>query len=293
MTRKNDDNINSLCEFLKLEHPECYDFKNRIKKRANDYATETLLENLANIENCNPIKTALISHNFTSKYTRLHLDSSAGGCKLTDEIYCKLWGWHFTNSTSRACPKELKTTLKLKQTTDFQLGSDTMNSFKTIYNKAIEIYEKEGLEHKVYDNENLQKYATLTHTIGNFTLIPFQIRFSNDYRLKNFNRYRGCNGKIKDTWDISLNEMKRYFGKEHEKYGKEFFKKYVDTFFLKMYVDENYNVLPLFSRPTRTLELQENPLPQTLDELNIFLEVANARILQRSLILLSELNKYH
>ncbi|MCL2014780.1 MAG: hypothetical protein FWG68_00870 [Defluviitaleaceae bacterium] len=267
--------MTSLCKFLEMEHPEWYDFKEEIKEQAEEYAKTNPPEDLEGLTDCNPIKRALISHHFTSNSPegkRLHLDSNNGGCQLTNRIYANLWKLYCNSKKGNTweCNDE-------KFVLIGRFGSDTMNSFKSIYNI---FHEKFGDE--AYKNVNLQEYAKLTHTIGNFTPIPFSIRFFRQHKSKCFNKHRGCNKRIEDMWDISLNGIKIHFERE---YSVKIFRDYIDTFCLNTYVDKDCNVRPLFNKETRKLTPQPSPLPQTECELNEFLESANKKIIQRGTIL--------
>lgn len=173
--------IDSIEKFLQLEDPALYDFKN-----------QSLNEDSTN-ENNNSIY----------KYFRYKLDSSSSDCdkcQLAYDIYNRLWNWPLEGS----CNYRLVDLNNSK----VLLGADTINSFWTTYKIVLQIFYKDYIddfhkqkencraqgkvlyewlkdnkqieavkekinqqcEFKIYDE--LCKFAELTHSIGNFTLIP-------------------------------------------------------------------------------------------------------------------------
>jgi hypothetical protein len=205
-------------------------------------------------------------------------DNSNGSCKLMDDIYENLWSWSYDKRYS------INETLNSRMNVNWaRYGTDTMNSFKSIYNQALKLYKSD--EAKANNIYSLQKFAGLTHTVGNFTLVPFKLIESDE---KSFNQYRGFNfGKyfVYDLFDLSLKIIK-------EEIGDDAFKKYIDVFYLNMYVDDRYNIKPLFKRHAKFLKQDRldlsNPeefLPKTKKELNEYLENVNANIEARSKII--------
>lgn len=206
-------------------------------------------------------------------------DNSDGTCSLTDDIYQKLWGWSYKERN--AIPPLLVQRLRCNWK---RLGSDTMNSFQTIYTCAENLYWP--TPQKAAKNKELKKFAALTHSIGNFTLVPFHLNPLEDRR--SFNQYRGYQSDgdskyfVYDFFDLSLKLIK-------ENVSEEVFRNYIDTFFLDDYVDDNYNILPLLSRHAPMLQEERLPLddpesflPQTVDELNEYLSLVNEKIKARS-----------
>ncbi|KYG33899.1 hypothetical protein [Alkalihalobacillus trypoxylicola] len=208
-------------------------------------------------------------------------DNSNGTCDFVDSIYKELWGWSFRNRMN--LPSELYT--KFNNDWD-RLGSDTMNSFSTIYRQAIKINSDN--KSSVKQNKHLQKFATLTHTIGNLTLVPFKIDFEND--KKSFNQYRGFRGNetnkyfVYDFFDLSLKMIK-------ENVDPQTFKEYIEIFYLQDFVnmDDNYSIKPLLKKHKpllaqnkMSLDKPESFLPDHNDELNEYLINVNKLIMQRS-----------
>ena len=87
------------------------------------------------------------------------------------------------------------------------------------------------------------------------------------------NRARGCHPKICDSWDLTLECIRRYYAGEPSPLDKALweskhffdlfvdFKGYVDFFFLQDCVDEYYNVKFWLDTPL----FENNPIPKTLD----------------------------
>ena len=173
------------------------------------------------------------------------------------------------------------------------MGSDTMNSFSTIYRTAKSVYS--NTPHLLEQNNFLARFASLTHTIGNFTLVPFQLSPQRDTR--SFNQYRGFRGNddnpyfVYDFFDLSLKLIQ-------ENTSTQVFKDYIDTFFLNDYVDKDYRIIPLFKRHQVFLEESylsvKDPgafLPQNETELNEYLSNVNQLIQMRGRRIVAALKK--
>lgn len=194
-------------DFLKDTNPVEYDFKYQLGQKLSgirNIETRTLAEDMITTENA--IWRILKYKCYNKPNIRFDCDGNKN-CDLSLEIYKKLWG-NFDKKV---------------------YGPDTINSFISSYKKS-----KSDLNGR--DDEMFRNFAVLTHTIGNFTLVP---RMEDKFE-KGFNSYRGF--KYGDYWDISLQHLlKDGFNKDKDK-----FQKYIDTFFLWDYVDEKYNPLSLF-----------------------------------------------
>lgn len=155
-----------------------------------------------------------------------------------------------------------------------EFSEDTMNSFSTTYLVARKIY-KNNLK-KIMANQLLTKFASNTHCIGNFTYVPYKLYKSDNH---SFNQYRGFRREdddryfVYDYFDLSLKLIK-------ESTDEITFRDYIDVFYLNDYVDENYNIIPLFERHRQFLNNEKLPLehpeqflPQNEKELNEY--VAN------------------
>ncbi|MBA9086884.1 hypothetical protein FHR92_003364 [Fontibacillus solani] len=252
---------NELCEVLNLI---TYDFKNE------DPCKEVRGEK-------DPIRKFEIYKNSKSNFD---CDCS----RLADRIYELLWGWNYRNKFS--IPDNLKG--KLEATKWDRLGCDTMNSFLTTYNHARKIYTQD--HDNVRANDYLKKFASLTHSIGNFTLVPFKLDFRQD--VKSFNQNRGWHGGkyfVYDYFDLSLKLIKEHVNALG-------FKAYIDTFYLNDYVDHNYDIIPLFGGHVELLKedklLLDNPnrfLPKNEAELIEYLRNVLEKIESRGLRIVKEL----
>jgi len=306
------------------ENPELYDFKDEIFEEAQAFYNEIreihdinqyiikddaankirrFLQYTESLDTGNPIKKLYITNIYALGKVKCDCDSSDGSYALTNEIYDRLWGWHFDKrGKSRKVPDNLKEKLGHKWG-NMELGSDTMNSFKTTYDQAIIIEatkQKINLDQYktqygynrmvlikdypsvlrvINGNTHLQRYALLTHTIGNFTLIPNKIRFA-DGKWASF-QSRGI--LLKDYWDLSLDALQNFLNGSLSKVADNSFERYVDTFYLNDYI-EHGTVKQLFTRQ------EGHILPQTEDELNEFLQNVNHLIILRGKKIVDELN---
>lgn len=106
---------------------------------------------------------------------------------------------------------------------------------------------KEYIERTIPNFEEFKKdYWHKTYTIGGSIIFPM-LRGS-------VNQMRGCNSRICDRWDLTLECIRRYYAGEFSPLSKALerssvffdlfvsFKGYVDFFFLQDCVDSNYNV---------------------------------------------------
>ena len=193
--------LSTIDDFLKNEDPIKYDFKNQIKELDKED---------------NNIKKFLIYK---------HSDSSeCDKSQLLFEIYHKIWGWPLKGEKSYR--------LVDINGSKVLLGSDTMNSFWKIYEvilkKFYRSYQNEfhnekgkktkaqgkklyewlssdeqikkvkdmiGSNNKIY--KELNEFAKLTHSIGNFTLLPV-----------GFNSIKGIRWDVQDYFDLFLNKWK-------------------------------------------------------------------------------------
>lgn len=204
-------------DFLKNTNPVEYDFKYQLGQKILGIKSKRirfLAEEMINTQE--PI-LRIMRYKSYQVHGKFDCDGNKN-CDLSFEIYNKLWQWEKYNKDS--------TFGKIKDSEficDF--GGDTINSFITSYKKS-----KSDLKGR--DDEMFRNFAILTHTIGNFTLVP-----------AGFNFYRGGKNTYCDYWDLSLMHLKK---EGYKDFKSDDFKKYIDTFFLWDYVDEEYNPLSLF-----------------------------------------------
>lgn len=90
-----------------------------------------------------------------------------------------------------------------------------------------------------------------------------------------FNTMRAT--KVKDFWDLSMELLK------NENFP---FNNYCDMFYLKnIYTDDNYNIIKFINHDI------DNALPKSIEEYNLFLQIAVNKIIERGKIIDSLLNK--
>lgn len=125
---------------------------------------------------------------------------------------------------------------KLKANTEAH-GLELTYNCATWYDFLIENFDKFPL---VNENEELQRFARLTHTIGNITLVP-----------EGFNGGRSCG----DYWDYALRKIKTKMATESD------WRQYVKNQEMQRYVTPEGDVIPLWENhfnvltPTNTEEL--------------------------------------
>lgn len=190
----------TLDRFIKLDKEDAvnYDFKKEVFKiRGLKYNDE------------NPIENILMY-----KGNIFYEESDCDRIRLTLDIYNKLWGD------------------KLKKYTYFDDGNkkeflpvngETMNSFTRIY----KIYSNTVIGNARYkfDNEELNRFARLTHSIGNF--IPVYAEVSNGKNKSPFNS--GRNQGAYDYWDLTMYDIKEYFDSQNNSIKERYSYKYIEN----------------------------------------------------------------
>lgn len=258
--------------FLKNDLPEQYDFKLLEKEYYQCYNKDgrytELIKNIGEQINT-PIEDhggrtrieqwfayKLLEEN--DEYLREHrsvrrfdCDNSNDTCELTKGIYYYLWGWKKEGNYGHSLFWE-------DSGTSDHLGGDTMNSLGTtmieylktrgVHVKSVkeckERYDKDDLVKKYLKEwKGLNDFARNVSCIGNFVLVP-----------GGFNKHRGVHPGLRDYWDLSLDDLA--YNKDawlpgrvrvkHARDNKAFIQ-YVNTFFLWDYVDDNYEIKPLFA----------------------------------------------
>ena len=232
------------------------------------------------------------------------------------EIYRSLWNWQDLCGTDEEEFKNIPIKKFAKSCFEnIDMGPDTMNSFWTTFcaylisflgdtyqwNKYKNTFlfndgENEGqrqralrLKHNIenqsedrINNENINTFAQLTHTMGNMVLVP-----------AGYNGYRGTKNYLKDYFDLSLDNLlhswdyNNYFGKE-DAMRQSKFSEYVNVFFLWDYVDYAYNVSPLCNSHREKMQKRtlndELVLPEK-NEIDYLCSEVNQRIKRRCLFM--------
>lgn len=175
------------------------------------------------------------------------------------------------------------------------LKGETINSFKTTFTQTIinsfrykNIYGNIGINLNeyldqqypiLYNNQNFTKFeiinnnldsfqlfATLTHTIGNFTILPYWM---------NTGRYSFS----KDYWDLTLLSIKDWL----DTFSPEAWKRFVETYYLQPYVNSDYKVQPLWNGHSFQKIYPNN------EDFPIFLRNVNERVEERGKYIIKEI----
>lgn len=200
------------------------------------------------------------------------------------EIYRTLWNWR---DLCRINKNDFKfSTIRQFANSCYddhmQMGPDTMNSFWITFSAYLvenysdtyrwnnfknTVFFKEGENGKQRNradriqalieedgnyicSEKIKEFAKWTHTVGNLVLVP-----------AGYNGYRGTQPYMKDYFDLSLDNLVHrwdgnHFLGEDEKTVKQSFMRYINTFFLWDYVDENYQPVPMCESHRKQMEIQ-------------------------------------
>ena len=212
-------------------------------------------------------------------------DSSNDTCDVTTALYKILWNYSknskeslWENTDSGESKNLWKWTNKdnkeenLDTYTSF--GGDTMNSFLTTYN-----FCKDSINEDSELKSGLEKLAVLTHTIGNFVLVPY-----------GFNKARY--GSTRDYWDASLDILQKegFIARSGKHFENDNWVKYINIFFLWDYIGENGELLPLFNKGKRKfVDEQKYGMLTSLDDAKDFLCTVNKAIYRRGIFMAGQL----
>lgn len=168
---------------------------------------------------------------------------------------------------------------------NFNFSSDSLiNGYRWKRLKSL----MQELESSITNYKNFQEeYIRKAYTIGAMIIFP--------QRKWGINQSRGCNPKIFDRVDLTIECIRKFYNNEdsplHQvlEQDSDFFKlfvdfkSFIDFFYLQDIVSEDYKSTHIF---LGTGDFEENPLPQTKDEWLIwhdktidFVEKRNERIL--------------
>lgn len=178
------------------------------------------------------------------------------------------------------------------------IRGETMNSFLTTFTRAIvkssnryQVYKEIGINSNeflnkqypiLYKNDNyekfdiigknqdsFEKFAELTHTIGNFIVLPHWM---------NTGRYNFS----KDYWDLTLLSLYEWFNAfltEDEPWNK-----FIKNYYLQPYVNSNYQPEIFWENHSfRNKELED------AEEFPIFLKKVNERIEERGKFIIKQI----
>ena len=240
------------------------------------------------------------------------------------EIYRTLWNWQDLCRV-RGVPFQYATIRQFAGSCyddEIVMGPDTMNSFwitfslylishygdtyrwnnfrNTVFfregengrqrDRADRIRELVEADENYIASEPLRKFAGLTHTVGNLSLVP-----------AGYNGYRGTQPCMKDYFDLSLENLlhvrdgKCYLGEDAGVRRKNFVR-YVNAFFLWDYVDKRYETLPLcashaaqMKAQRRTGKLEARGVLPCVEEIDGLCGAINEKIRRRGLFVVAML----
>ncbi len=176
------------------------------------------------------------------------------------------------------------------------IRGETMNSFLTTFNRAIRqssnystLTKTLGIDNrkkerysKLCENQNYQRFkiiennptafqtfAGLTHTIGNFTVLPHWMN-------------TGRSNLSQDYWDIfllSLQEWLHLISPTSESWIN-----FIELYYLQPYVNKDYQIEPLWKNHSYT-----TPILKEKEDFPIFLKAVNERIEERGKYMIKQI----
>ena len=178
---------------------------------------------------------------------------------------------------SRKLPNGLKMNLKIGDGSyyltwnDFRFGSDSITASFRYYDyfDMIKKIKNHLPDYKLY----MENYIRKCYTIGGNIIFPKHIN--------SINQKRGCDPKIRDRWDLTLECIRRFYDNESSpltdvlEIDRKFFllfndfKGYIDYFFLQDCVVEDYSKVILW---TETKPFIDDPLQKAVAAYLNFIE---------------------
>lgn len=173
----------------------------------------------------------------------------------------------------------------------FDLKIRSANGFKLVHNSEIGefVLTSDSVlptfnRHKRYAHvirqipqEEIDQFDYITYTVGGMMVFPGN---KIDGKMT-INGARGCNSKIGDRFDLTVECIRRYYRDEESplyndlaRYSQFFqlftdFNGYVDFFLLNDLVTDDYSAIRFFSP---TVDFDQSPRPESLDDYRIFRE---------------------
>ncbi len=227
-------------------------------------------------------------------------------CDYAKSVYHRLWGFNNNVSDNFQPIKVGKHNILM--------GMDTMNSFWITFAWALNTWCKDDIEREfgishvetqscneliknysalkkiiinnlsedIYNQFN--KFAALTHTIGNLILVPKTL--APHTKNQSFNQARAS--AWNDYFDLSLTWLLK---NEEEIWDSNTIKEYRKIFALESYISDNGEIIPLNAEHKQILtgENGAESRPQTKEQLTALINNINGRIIHRGIILHSRL----
>ncbi|MGN0484793.1 MAG: hypothetical protein ACI4HI_14700 [Lachnospiraceae bacterium] len=175
----------------------------------------------------------------------------------------------FAWSLNRWCKNDLQKYFGISY-----VNANSIPYFLQNYGALVQII-RNNLSEEIY--QMFQAFAKLTHTLGNFTLVPKKVQPHIPER-QSFNQARAS--KWNDYFDLSLLWLQSNTDPD---WGEETFRAYIDRFFLNGYVTQQYQIVGFTSTHQQILSGNQNldNRPQTKQELLQYLQVVCSLIQQR------------
>ena len=176
------------------------------------------------------------------------------------------------------------------------IRGETMNSFLTTFNRAIRqssnystLTKTLGIDNrkkerysKLCENQNYQRFkiiennptafqtfAGLTHTIGNFTVLPHWMN-------------TGRSNLSQDYWDIFLLSLQEWLDLISP--TSEAWINFIELYYLQPYVNKDYQIEPLWKNHSYT-----TPILKEKEDFPIFLKAVNERIEERGKYMIKQI----
>ena len=176
------------------------------------------------------------------------------------------------------------------------IRGETMNSFLTTFNRAIRqssnystLTKTLGIDNrkkerysKLCENQNYQRFkiiennptafqtfAGLTHTIGNFTVLPHWMN-------------TGRSNLSQDYWDIFLLSLQEWLDLISP--TSEAWINFIELYYLQPYVNKDYQIEPFWKNHSYT-----NPILKKKEDFPIFLNAVNERIEERGKYMIKQI----
>lgn len=176
------------------------------------------------------------------------------------------------------------------------IRGETMNSFLTTFNRAIRqssnystLTKTLGIDNrkkerysKLCENQNYQQFkiiennptafqtfAKLTHTIGNFTVLPHWMN-------------TGRSNLSQDYWDIFLLSLQEWLHLISP--TSEAWINFIELYYLQPYVNKDYQIEPFWKNHSYT-----NPILKKKEDFPIFLNAVNERIEERGKYMIKQI----
>ena len=166
----------------------------------------------------------------------------------------------------------------LEQSSDCDTQSDELGikpgkklPFSNLYDKEKNIDDQPYMAFDVVKNNlsAFQTFATLTHTIGNFTVLP---HWMNTGRSK----------LSQDYWDIFLLSLQEWLHLISP--TSEAWINFIELYYLQPYVNKDYQIEPFWKNHSYT-----NPILKKKEDFPIFLNAVNERIEERGKYMIKQI----